>query len=110
MSEPVRVAMWSGPRNISTAMMRAFENRPDTVVSDEPLYAAYLARTGIDHPGRDVVLESQPTDIATAIAGLFAPLRPGRRIRKSHHFSSIFLIRMAKCSHRLWPNGRPTLP
>ena len=40
----VRVAMWSGPRNISTAMMRAWENRPDTVVVDEPFYAAYLAR------------------------------------------------------------------
>ena len=44
-TQPVRVAMWSGPRNISTAMMRSWENRPDTVVVDEPLYAAYLART-----------------------------------------------------------------
>ena len=44
----VRVAMWSGPRNISTAMMRAWENRPDTVVVDEPFYAAYLVRTGLD--------------------------------------------------------------
>ena len=42
MSDVVRVAMWSGPRNISTAMMRAFENRPDTVVVDEPLYAAWM--------------------------------------------------------------------
>ena len=58
----VRVAMWSGPRNISTAMMRAWENRPDTVVVDEPLYAAYLVRTGLDHPGRDEVVASQPTD------------------------------------------------
>ena len=58
----VRVAMWSGPRNISTAMMRAWENRPDTVVVDEPLYAAYLVRTGLDHPGRDAVIASQPTD------------------------------------------------
>ena len=41
----VRLAMWSGPRNISTAMMRAWDNRPDTVVVDEPFYAAYLART-----------------------------------------------------------------
>ena len=57
----VRVAMWSGPRNISTAMMRAWENRPDTVVVDEPLYAEYLARTGLDHPGRDEVLAAQPT-------------------------------------------------
>ena len=46
----VRVAMWSGPRNISTAMMRAWENRPDTVVVDEPFYAAYLARTGSTTP------------------------------------------------------------
>ena len=59
--EEVRVAMWSGPRNISTAMMRAWENRPDTVVVDEPLYAAYLFRTGLDHPGRDEVLAAQPT-------------------------------------------------
>ena len=58
----VRVAMWSGPRNISTAMMRAWENRPDTVVVDEPLYAAYLVRTGLDHPGRDEVIASQPTE------------------------------------------------
>jgi Sulfotransferase domain len=66
----VRVAMWSGPRNISTAMMRAWENRPDTVVVDEPFYAAYLARTGIDHPGRDAVIASQPTDPAAVVRGL----------------------------------------
>ena len=48
----VRIAMWSGPRNISTAMMRAFENRRDTVVWDEPFYAAELAATGRDHPMR----------------------------------------------------------
>ena len=87
MSDAVRVAMWSGPRNISTAMMRAFENRPDTVVVDEPLYAAYLARTGIDHPARGAVLESQPTDIAAAIAGLFAPLPAGRRIHYAKHMA-----------------------
>ena len=58
----VRIAMWSGPRNISTAMMRAWENRPDTVVVDEPFYAAYLAATGLDHPGREEVIASQPTD------------------------------------------------
>ena len=40
----VRVAMWSGPRNISTAMMRSFGARPDTVVVDEPFYAYYLLR------------------------------------------------------------------
>jgi len=58
----IRVAMWSGPRNISTAMMRSFENRPDCAVVDEPFYAAYLAGTGLDHPMREAVLASQPTD------------------------------------------------
>jgi hypothetical protein len=58
----IRIAMWSGPRNLSTAMMRAFENRADCVVSDEPFYAAYLAATGLDHPMRGAVLASQPKD------------------------------------------------
>src|SRR5579859_3819239 len=87
MTDVVRVAMWSGPRNISTAMMRAFENRPDTVVVDEPLYAAYLARTGKQHPARGAVMESQPTDPGTAIAGLFEPLPPGRRVHYDKHMA-----------------------
>jgi hypothetical protein len=69
----VRVAVWSGPRNISTAMMRAWENRPDTVVVDEPFYASYLSRTGIDHPAREEVIASQPTDPAEVVRGLLAP-------------------------------------
>ena len=87
MSDAVRVAMWSGPRNISTAMMRAFENRPDTVVVDEPLYGAYLARTGIDHPAREAVIASQPADLATAVAGLFGPLPRGRRVHYVKHMA-----------------------
>jgi Sulfotransferase domain len=85
--DAVRVAMWSGPRNISTAMMRAFENRPDTVVVDEPLYAAYLARTGADHPMRDEVVASQPTDVAAAAAELEAPLPPGRSVHYAKHMA-----------------------
>jgi hypothetical protein len=87
MSDAVRVAMWSGPRNISTAMMRAFENRSDTVVVDEPLYAAFLARTGIEHPGRDEVIASQPTDLATAIDALSAPLPTGRSVHYAKHMA-----------------------
>ena len=64
--------MWSGPRNISTAMMRSWENRPDTVVVDEPFYAEYLARTGLDHPGREDVIASQPTDPDVVDRRLFA--------------------------------------
>lgn len=68
----IRIAMWSGPRNLSTAMMRAFENRADCVVSDEPFYAAYLAATGLDHPMRAEVLRSQPKawqDVAAHLTG-----------------------------------------
>ena len=56
------IAMWSGPRNISTAMMRSFENREDTFVSDEPFYAHYLKLTGIDHPMRKEVMETRNSD------------------------------------------------
>ena len=58
----VRIAMWSGPRNISTAMMRSFENRKDTIVVDEPFYAYYLNETGFNHPLREKVLASQSID------------------------------------------------
>jgi len=54
-----RIAMWSGPRNISTAMMRSFENRSDTWVTDEPFYAYFLKKTGYQHPGRDDIIQSQ---------------------------------------------------
>lgn len=68
----IRIAMWSGPRNISTAMMRSFENRPGCTVVDEPFYAAYLAETGLDHPMRDEVLAAQPTDWRAVAKGLAA--------------------------------------
>lgn len=56
------IAMWSGPRNISTAMMRAWENRSDTVVVDEPFYAHFLSHTGLDHPMREQIIRSGDTD------------------------------------------------
>jgi Sulfotransferase domain len=75
---PVRIAMWSGPRNISTAMMRSFEARGDAAVSDEPFYAAYLHRTGISHPMRDEVMASQPRDPDEVAAMLVGPV-PGNK-------------------------------
>jgi hypothetical protein len=60
--ETIRIAMWSGPRNISTAMMRAWESRADTTVMDEPFYAAYLASTGLPHPMAAEVIAAHPTD------------------------------------------------
>ena len=64
MSKPAitRIAMWSGPRNLSTAMMRSWENRPDTAVIDEPFYACFLTHSGIRHPMQEEVLTSQPND------------------------------------------------
>ena len=64
----LRIAMWSGPRNISTAMMRAWENRGDCAVSDEPLYAHYLAATGLDHPAREEVIAAGDTDWRSVVA------------------------------------------
>ncbi len=66
----IRIAMWSGPRNISTAMMRSWENRDDCSVVDEPFYAAYLAHTGLDHPCREAILATQATRYSTVAASL----------------------------------------
>jgi hypothetical protein len=80
--------MWSGPRTVSTAMMRAWENRPDTVVTDEPLYAFYLSATGLDHPGRDEVIASQPTSWPAVLASLAdGPLPPGVTIAYAKHMT-----------------------
>lgn len=58
----MKIAMWSGPRNLSTAMMYSFAARGDCVAVDEPFYGAYLAATGMDHPMRDAVIASQSRD------------------------------------------------
>jgi hypothetical protein len=87
MSEPIRIAMWSGPRNISTAMMRSFGNRPDTAVVDEPFYAAYLSATGIDHPMREETLASQSADWAEVGRALTGPVPGGRAVWYQKHMT-----------------------
>jgi Sulfotransferase domain len=80
--------MWSGPRTVSTALMRSFGNRPDTVVADEPLYAFYLARTGIDHPGRAEILASMPNDWHRVLADLAsAPLPWDKTVMYAKHMT-----------------------
>lgn len=129
MVSPVRIAMWSGPRNISTALMRAFEARGDTVVVDEPLYAAYLVETQKrDHPGFDEIVAQHETDWSAVIESLLAPLPEDRPIsyqkHMAHHllphvgrdwlshFRHAFLIRdpeeMLTSLIKVLPN--PTLP
>jgi hypothetical protein len=87
MSDPIRIAMWSGPRNISTAMMRAFENRPDTAVIDEPFYGVFLAETGIDHPMREEVLKAEPTDWRLVVERLLGPAPGGAAVFYQKHMT-----------------------
>jgi hypothetical protein len=88
-SDQMRIAMWSGPRNISTAMMRAWENRPDTFVCDEPFYAYYLRETRLEHPGAEEVIAHGETDSRNVIAQLTGPVPGGKRIyyqkQMTHH-------------------------
>ena len=86
--------MWSGPRTLSTALMRSFENRPDTVVVDEPLYAYYLASSGVDHPGKDEIIASMPTDWRTVLTQLaLAPLPAGASVYYQKHMTHHLLPR-----------------
>ena len=74
----MRIAMWSGPRNLSTAMMYAFGNRKDFVIVDEPFYAAYLVKTGLNHPMRDAIIASQPNDPNEVALALSGPIPDGK--------------------------------
>jgi Sulfotransferase domain len=85
--KPLRLAIWSGPRNISTAMMRAWENRGDCAVVDEPLYAHYLAHSGLDHPGREEIIASGETDWRKVAARLTGPVPEGKAIWYQKHMA-----------------------
>jgi hypothetical protein len=87
MTQSVRIAMWSGPRNISTAMMRAFENRGDCAVVDEPFYAHYLAHTQLDHPGRDEIVAAGETDWRRVATALVGPLPGGKTVFYQKHMT-----------------------
>lgn len=86
-----RIAMWSGPRNISTAMMRAWENRPDAWVVDEPLYAHYLTRVEVAHPGVEEVIAHHESDWEKVVAGLVGPIPGGRAIYYQKHMAHHWL-------------------
>ena len=84
---PLRLAMWSGPRNISTAMMRAWGNRPDAFVTDEPLYAHYLKVTGRVHPGGAETVAQGETDPAKVVAWLTGPVPGGKAVWYQKHMT-----------------------
>jgi hypothetical protein len=84
---PLRIAVWSGPRNISTAMMRAWGNRPDTFVCDEPLYSHYLRVTGLPHPGADEVIAHHESDWRKVVAWLTEAVPKGKPIFYQKHMT-----------------------
>ena len=86
-ASPVRLAMWSGPRNISTAMMRAWENRGDTAVWDEPFYAYYLDATGIEHPVDSEVIAAGETDWRRVVERLLGDVPDERPLFFQKHMT-----------------------
>ncbi len=96
MSDSLRLAMWSGPRNISTAMLRSWGERADTFVCDEPLYAHYLRATGLPHPGADEVLAAQENDWRKVVAGLTGPVPGDRPVFYQKHMAHHLLPQIAR--------------
>ena len=105
----MRIAMWSGPRNLSTAMMYAFSSRSDCAVIDEPFYAAYLHASGEIHPMQDAILASQPLRYDQVISQCLSPAPQNKPVfyqkQMTHHMlpdtpldwlqdlTNVFLIR-----------------
>ena len=81
----IRIAMWSGPRNLSTAMMRSFSSRADTFVSDEPFYGCFLKATGADHPMRDEVIAAMDCDWESVMRTLSGPALDGSPVWYQKH-------------------------
>lgn len=75
----VDICLWSGPRNVSTALMYSFAQRSDTTVLDEPLYGHYLRVSGADHPGRAEVLAAMDCDGDSVMETLLGAKRPTER-------------------------------
>ncbi len=87
MIQPRYIAMWSGPRNISTAMLRAWGSRADTFVHDEPLYAHYLSHTGYPHPGAADVIAAYETDWRKVVTSLTGAVPQGKTIYYQKHMT-----------------------
>lgn len=97
----MKIAMWSGPRNLSTALMYAFGNRPDCACVDEPFYAAYLALTGLDHPLRDDIMGSQSQDPETVVAEISG----SNPAQKPHFYQKHMTQHMIDGVPRDWMRG-----
>jgi len=85
--EPLRIAMWSGPRNLSTALMYGFAARGDCAVWDEPFYGAYLKATGIDHPLRAAIIATHDADPARVAAACSDLAPDGKAVFYQKHMT-----------------------
>ena len=101
---PVRIAMWSGPRNLSTALMRSFEARGDAFVTDEPLYAHYLAATGVAHPGAEEVIATHDADWRRVVAWLTGPVPGDQPVWYQKHMTHHLLVQIDRDWHG-WLGG-----
>ncbi len=95
-ADGIRIAMWSGPRNISTALMRAWENRADCCVWDEPLYGYYLAQTGIDHPGAAEIIAEHGSNADEIIERCCGAVPAGKRVFYQKHMTLHLLPQLAR--------------
>jgi Sulfotransferase domain len=97
----VRIAMWSGPRNISTTMMRSFGARGDCAVSDEPFYGAFLKASHADHPMREEIVADMDCDWASVAAAMRGDAPGGKRVwyqkHMPHHMIGPVSIRDFPC-------------
>lgn len=94
----MRIAMWSGPRNLSTAMMYSFGARSDFTVMDEPFYAPFLMASGNDHPMRAEIITSHETDPDAVAQACLAPIATPHLYMKHmpHHMSEGFPMAWAR--------------
>ncbi len=76
----MKIACWSGPRNISTALMRSWSSRNDTFVSDEPLYAYYLKKTGLNHPMAEQIIDYYPNTYDQAVDSINKKIPESKKI------------------------------
>ena len=92
------IAMWSGPRNLSTALMRSFAQRADGQVWDEPFYATYLVQTGIDHPMREEVIADGISDASSVISACLERARKPKTVFYQKHMT----LHMVPAIDRAW--------
>lgn len=83
----IRIAMWSGPRNVSTALLRSWGNRADCAVWDEPLYAHYLTHYQPDHPGIPEIIAAHENDWRKVVEALIGPVPGGKAIHYQKHMA-----------------------